>query len=170
MSLYVEWVNQIKTKADHTWLTEAQRAVYESILTRWPKQRFVCLYGPSGCGKSFIARLLAREHDYAYVNDLQEAPDGSIRVVVDGAEYSRLMRPAADALKLERVVITMRTPPKDPMPKVGVALTERDVGQFQHNLVMHHVLQTFLTDAEGTNLGRILRAEAIQRSGIDGNE
>ncbi len=64
MSLYVEWVNQIKAKATSAWLTKGQRTAFESIVTKWQSHPFVCLYGPPGCGKSFIARLLSSEQGY----------------------------------------------------------------------------------------------------------
>ena len=166
MSLYVEWINQIKAKATHEWLTDGQRAAYDSIVGRWLSHRFVCLCGPAGSGKSFVARLLAREQGYTYVNDLRESPAGVERVVVDGAEYSRLMRPLASALGLKRVVVLARTPPRDPMPIAKIILAERDVGQFQRNLTRNGILQSFQAVAEGTDLGQILRAEAVQRSGI----
>jgi len=58
MSLYIEWLNQIKLKADYEWLTKNQRKAFDDIVERWPAEVFLCLYGPPGCGKSFIARLL----------------------------------------------------------------------------------------------------------------
>ena len=170
MSLYVEWINQIKTLATYEWLTDGQKVAYDSIVERWPTQRFVCLCGPSGSGKSFIARLLVKQKGYVYVNDLREVPPGTEYVVADNAEYSRMMRPLASALSLRKVVVAMRTPPRDPMPRATILLTDRDVGQFQRNLVKHSILQSFQTVAEGTDLGQILRAEAVHRSGIDARE
>ncbi len=170
MSLYVEWINQIKAKADHTWLTDGQRAAYSAILTRWPTHRFVCLHGPSGCGKSFIARLLVAENGYVYVTDLREVPSGAELVVVDGSEYSRRMRPLAAALDLKRVVVTARVPPREPMPKAAISLGTRDVAQFQRNIVRHDILQSFQTAVDGTDLSHILRAEAVHRSGIDADQ
>jgi len=165
MSLYVEWLNQIKLKADYEWLTKGQRKVFDDIVERWPAEVFVCLYGPPGCGKSFIARLLVKMHGYIYTNDLKDLEPGPHLVVVDGEEYNRLMRPIAQLLGLKRVVILMRRPPRDPMPRTKVALDEHDVKQFQHNLTRYGVLQAFKTEVDGTDLGQILRAEAIIRGG-----
>lgn len=163
MSLYVEWMNQIKLKADYEWLTDAQKRAFNDIVERWQAETFVCLCGPSGSGKSFIARLLAKERGYTYLSDLKDVPSGVESVVVDGEEYSRLMRPTAQLLGLKRVVVLMRQPPQDPMPRADLVLEERDVKQFQHNLTKHGVLQSFKTAADGTDLGLILRTEAIER-------
>ena len=165
MSLYVEWLNQIKLKADYEWLTKSQRKAFNDIVERWPAEVFLCLYGPQGCGKSFIARLLVKLHGYVYTNELKGLEPGPELVVVDGEEYNRLMRPRAQMLRLKRVVILMRRPPRDPMPKIEVALDEHDVKQFQHNIIKYGVLQSFKTEADDTDLGQILRAEAIIRGG-----
>ena len=165
MSLYVEWLNQIKLKADYEWLTKNQRKAFDDIVERWPAEVFLCLYGPPGCGKSFIARLLVKIHGYVYINELKSLEPGPQLVVVDGEEYNRLMRPRAQMLHLKRVLILMRRPPRDPMPKIEVSLDEHDVKQFQHNITKYGVLQSFKTEVDGTDLGEILRAEAIIRGG-----
>jgi len=165
MSLYVEWLNQIKLKAGYEWLTKSQRKAFNDIVERWPAEVFLCLYGPQGCGKSFIARLLVKIHGYVYINELKALELGPQLVVVDGEEYNRLMRPRAQMLRFKRVVILMRRPPRDPMPKVEVALDEHDVKQFQHNLIKYGVLQSFKTEVDGTDLGQILHVEAITRGG-----
>lgn len=165
MSLYIEWLNRIKLKADYEWLTKKQRKAFVDIVERWPAEIFLCLYGPAGCGKSFIGRLLVKIHGFVYANDLTGLEQGPQRVVVDGEDYNRLMRPLAQTLRLKRVVVLMRRPPRDPMPKIQVALDEHDVRQFQHNITKHGVLQTFKTELHGTDLGEILRAEAIIRGG-----
>ncbi len=165
MSLYVEWLNQIKLKADYEWLTKSQRKAFNDIVERWPAEVFLCLYGPQGSGKSFIARLLVKMHGYIYTNDLKGLEPGPHLVVVDGEEYNRLMRPMAQLLGLKRIVVLMRRPPRDPMPRTEVALDEHDVKQFQHNLIRYGVLQAFKTEVDGTDLGQILRAEAIIRGG-----
>lgn len=165
MSLYVEWLNQIKLKADYEWLTKNQRKAFDDIVERWPIEVFLCLYGPPGCGKSFIARLLVKIHGYVYTNELKALEPGPKLVVVDGEEYNRLMRPRAQMLRIKRVVILMRRPPRDPMPKIEVSLDEHDVKQFQHNITKYGVLQSLKTEVDGTDLGEILRAEAIIRGG-----
>ena len=165
MSLYIEWLNQIKLKADYEWLTKSQRKAFNDIVERWPAEVFLCLYGPQGCGKSFIARLLVKLHGYVYTNELKDLEPGPELVVVDGEEYNRLMRPRTQMLRLKRVVILMRRPPRDPMPKIEVSLDEHDVKQFQHNIIKYGVLQSFKTEVDGTDLGEILRAEAIIRGG-----
>ncbi len=165
MSLYIEWLNQIKLKADYEWLTKSQRKAFVDIVERWPTEVFVCLYGAAGCGKSFIGRLLVKISSFVYVNELRDLEQGPQRVVVDGEDYKRLMRPVVQALRLKRVVVLMRRPPRDPMPKVGIALDEHDVRQFQHNITKYGVLQSFKAELNGTDLGEILRAEAIIRGG-----
>ena len=165
MSLYVEWLNQIKLKADYKWLTKNQRKAFDDIVERWPAEIFLCLYGPLGCGKSFIARLLVKIHGYVYTNELEALESGPQLIVVDGEEYNRLMRPRAQMVRLKRVVILMRRPPRDPMPKIEIALDEHDVKQFQHNIIKYGVLQSFKTEINGTDLAEILRAEAIIRGG-----
>jgi ABC-type cobalamin/Fe3+-siderophores transport system ATPase subunit len=163
VSIYVEWLNLIKLKADYEWLTDAQRKAFTDIIERWPAEVFVCLYGPSGCGKSFIARLLAKDYGFVYTSELKEVKPDSQNVVVDGEEYTRLMRATAQYLGLKRVVVLTRQPPRDPMPRTQITLDEHDVKQFQHNLTKYGVIQSSKTDAEGIDLGQILRAEAIKR-------
>jgi hypothetical protein len=75
------------------------------------------------------------------------------------------MRPIAQILHLKRVVILMRRPPKDPMPKVEIVLDEHDVKQFERNLIKYGVLQSFKTEMGAEDLGKILRNEAIIRGG-----
>lgn len=163
MSFYVEWVNQIKARATTEWLTDAQREAHDSILNRWKAHRFVCLCGPPGSGKSFVARLLAKRSDYVYTHGLEQTQPGARQVIVDDAAYSRMMRVTAHRLGIRRVVIVMRRPPRDPMPKAEVKLTQRDVRQFRQNLHANGILPAFRTPMTGTDLGRILRREAVER-------
>ena len=163
MSLYVEWLNNIKAKALYDWLTDSQRKAYDQIVSKWKGSTFICLFGPQGCGKSFLARLLVREKGYTYENEIQNVEPGTPKVIIDGEEYSRLMRPIVMLNEIKRVVVIMRRSPKDPMPSVEIILTEHDIKQFQHNLTKHGVITSFVTDAEGTDLGQILRKEAIAR-------
>lgn len=165
MSLYVDWLNQIKLKADYEWLTNNQRRAFIDIVERYPAEVFICLFGPAGCGKSFIARLLVKTQGYVYTNELETVEPGPKFIVVDGEEYNRMMRPVAQKQLLKRVVILMRHPPRDPMPKIEIALDEHDVNQFQRNLTKYGVLQAFKNEISGTDLGAILRAEAISRGG-----
>ncbi len=167
MSLYVDWLNQIKLRCDHDWLTDAQKVVYDNLLGKWKASTFICLLGPAGSGKSFIGRLLVRTGDYTYVSSLRDATPGG-QVVVDGEAYSRLMRPAAHMLGLTRVVVAMRQPPADAMPTAEIVLTYRDVDQFQHNLTKHGIIPSFRTPVSGTDLAAILRAEAIERGSLNG--
>lgn len=167
MSLYVQWLNQIKEQAAPSWLTEAQRAAYDRLLSQWGSSQFVNLCGPTGCGKSFVGRLLAKEHDYAYTHDLEEAPSGSPNVVLDDAEYTRLLRPVAQARKLGRVILLTRHPVRDPMPRAQIRLTERDVAQFQHNLYIHCGISFYASTPKGTNLAQIIHAEVVARGGTD---
>jgi hypothetical protein len=163
VSLFVEWINKIKARADENWLTDAQQAVYESLTERWLSAPFVCLYGQSGTGKSFIARLLSQRDGYEYTQDLSTVSAGQSHVVLDNAEYTRLMRTTATMLGIKRVILVARRPPKDPMPHAELVLTSRDVSQFQRTLSQNEVLTSFLIRAEGTDLGEILRNEAVAR-------
>ena len=87
MSLYVQWINLIKEKADYGWLSDHQRAIYDRILSQWHVAPFVNVYGATGCGKSFIARLLAKEHGYVYINDLDDLTIHADQVILDGSHY-----------------------------------------------------------------------------------
>lgn len=167
MSLYVRWMNLIKEKATSDWLTDGQRSAYDRILNQWGASAFINLCGPPGCGKSFVARLLAKEHGYVYVHDLQSAPCNAENVVVDNAEYTRLMRATAQALGIRRVIVVTQNPVRDPMPRAEIQLVERDVRQFLHNLYTYCGIEFIATDPVGTNLAQILRAEVIARGGED---
>ena len=163
MSLYVEWLNKIKTISTSDWLTDGQRKAYDQILSKWSSQPFICLCGFSGCGKTFTAHLLSRENNYLYAHELSSVENGSINVLVDGEKYTRLMRDAAKLKNIKRVIIVSRKPPQDRMPKAEIILAERDIRQFQHNLTKHDVIGSFLKDAESKDLNQIIRAECIAR-------
>lgn len=163
MSLYVEWVNKIKAQATSEWLTENQRLVFEPVVKKWRRHPFVCVHGAAGCGKSFIARLLSDEQGYEYVQDLVNAPPNSARVVLDDAEYSRTLRTVAADLGLGRVVLMMRKPPKEDMPKVELRLTDKDVDTFLALLYKHNITGYIHREHKTTNLDQILQAEALAR-------
>ena len=165
MSLYVQWMNLIKEKATSAWLTDGQRAAYDPIISQWATSAFINLCGPPGCGKSFVARLLVKEHGYVYTHDLQSTPPNTENVVVDDAEYTRLMRATAQVLGIGRVIVVTQTPVKDPMPRAAIQLTERDVRQFLHNLYTHCGIEFVSSNPTGTNLAQMLRAEVIARGG-----
>lgn len=165
MSEYVRWLNLIKTQATPDWLTDSQRRVYDDLLARWQTSPFVCLCGPAGSGKTFIARLLAAHAGIPFAQAVSEIPEGANQAVLDGPEYSRALRPQVQQRGLRRVIIVLRQPPADPMPRAELTLTERDVGQFRGTLTRHHVITHFTLTAEGLDLGRILRQEAIEQGG-----
>lgn len=169
MSLYIRWMNLIKEKATAEWLTDSQRAAYDQILNQWATSAFINLKGPPGCGKSFVARLLAQEHGYTYVHDLQTASVNIKNVVVDDAEYTRLMRATAQIMSIGRVIVVTRSSVKDPMPRAEIQLTDRDVRQFLHNLFKYCDIQFVASDPRGTDLAQIIRAEVIARGGDDAN-
>jgi len=163
MSLYIEWLNKIKAMATSDWLTEGQRKAYEQILTKWANQQFICLCGPAGCGKTLVAQILAREHGYVYSQEISEVAEGSDNVLIDGEEYTRLMRDVAKLKGLKRVIVVTRKPPQDRMPKAEIVLTDRDVKRFQHNLTTYGVLGSFYKDPQTTDLSQIIRTECIAR-------
>jgi len=166
MSLYVQWMNLIKEKSTPDWLTDAQREAYEKITKQWQAAPFVNLYGPAGCGKSFVARILVKEYGYAYTHDLQAVQPDTSNVIVDDAEYTRLMRPTARLLRLDRVILLTRRPVADPMPRAETHLAERDVNQFLHNLFEHCSITFVASEPKGTDLAQIIRAEVVARGGI----
>ena len=163
MSLYVRWINAIKTGATALWLTDGQRAAYTAVATNWPIEPFVALCGPQGCGKSFIARLLAAEQGYHYAQAWDEVPPETARVVLDGPEYARSFRTDARRRGVTRTVVVQRTPPREVMPVVMIALGERDRKQFVHTLTHYEVLGSFNTELAGMDFAALLRAEAVKR-------
>ena len=167
MSLYVAWINLIKEKADEAWLTDNQREVYERILSRWKSSPFINLYGPPGSGKTFIARLLAKNHGYAYTYDLEQAPRDAAQVVLDDTQYTRMMRPIARELGLGRVLLITRRAVPEAMPKVNLELDGKDVRQFQAVLSNHCGIVFTQTIPQGRDLAEIIRKEVIVRGGTD---
>lgn len=171
MSLYTEWLNVIKERATSAWLTAGQRAAYEQLTTRWQGHEFVALCGPPGCGKTFIARLLATEHGYHYAQEWVAVPHGTAKVVLDGPEYTRAARLEAISREVRRVVIAQERLPREPaMAVVTIALTEQDARQFRATLASQHVIAWWKSELVGTDLGGILRAEAIERGRSDDTE
>jgi cytidylate kinase len=167
MSLYIAWINLMKEKADETWLTDSQREVYESILSRWKSSPFINLYGPPGSGKTFVARILAKKHSYAYTHDLKQAPKGAAQVILDNAQYTRMMRPVARQLGLRRVLLIARSAVAEAMPRVNLELNDKDVRQFQAALSNHCNIIFTQTIPEGLDLAEIIRREVIARGETD---
>jgi cytidylate kinase len=163
MSLYIAWINLIKEKADETWLTDSQREVYERILSRWKSSPFVNLYGPPGSGKTFVARLLAKKHGYTYTHELEQAPKDAAQVILDNAEYTRMMRPIARELGLGRVLLITRRAVPEAMPKANLELDDKDVRQFQAVLSNHCSIVFTQTIPQGHDLAEIIRKEVIAR-------
>jgi len=163
MSLYVEWINLIKERSDESWLTHSQREVYDQILSRWQSTDFVNLCGPPGAGKSFIARLLAKGHGYAYAHNLADAPPSSANVVLDDAQYTRILRLARKDLALGRVVLLTRAAIQEAMPRAELSLDDKDVREFLATLSNHCGILFTQTIPEGHDLGEIIRREVIKR-------
>jgi len=163
MSLYVKWVNTIKAMATEAWLTDRQREVFDALLTRWGSHSFVNLYGAQGSGKTFLAHLLAKGHDYAFAQDLADAPPGSPQVVLDDAQYDRMLRPLARDLCLGRVILITEAPVRETMPRIELALGIHDVHQFCVNLSERCGIGLIHTLPEGLDLGEILRRELVAR-------
>ena len=163
MSLFVTWINLIKERADENWLTDSQREVYERILSSWKSQPFVNLYGPSGSGKTFIARLLAKKHGYFYTHNLEQVPQGAQHVILDDAQYTRMLRPTARRLGLGRVLLITSSTISEAMPKVALELNDKDVRQFLATLSNHCGIVFTQTIPEGKDLADIIRKEVIMR-------
>jgi energy-coupling factor transporter ATP-binding protein EcfA2 len=163
MSLYVEWINLIKERADDTWLTHTQREVYEQVVSHWQTTDFVNLYGPPGAGKTFIAQVLAKMHGYAYAHDLQDAPESSANVVLDDAQYTRVLRLVRKELGLGRVILLTRSVIPEAMPKAELLLDDKDVRQFQATLSNHCGIVFTGTVPEGCDLAEIIRREVVKR-------
>lgn len=167
MSLYTEWLNEIKTSAEPSWLTHNQSIAYENIVKKWQSHPFICLYGAAGCGKSFIARLLCKYHDYTYsYSNLNETPANSRHVVLDDANYSRNLRAVAQTLGLGRVLLLMRQAPREVMPSWEIRLTHEDVDAFISVLHRHKILTSLEQEYATTNLDNILQQEARRKMGI----
>jgi hypothetical protein len=163
MSLYVEWLNQIKLKADSSWLTASQAPVYDAILTNWTTQPFINLYGAHGSGKSFIARLLSSKNHYTYASNLEEVPQGSTNIVIDDASYSRAMRTIARERRLTRIILITISQINEAMPHIELKLTEKDVEQFVAGVSKNCQIYFDCSIPEGTDLNQIMIRELRNR-------
>jgi hypothetical protein len=94
---------------------------------------------------------------------LSDVEDGSCNVLIDGEEYTRLMRDAARIREIKRIIILSRKPPQDRMPKAEIMLDDKDIRQFQHNLIKFGILKSFMKDAESKDFSQIIRTECIAR-------
>lgn len=163
MSLYIEWMNLIKSKANVSWLLKSQVPVYNALQTQWLRQRFVNLYGPPGSGKSFLGRLLASQNKYLFTTDLNEVPEGSKNIVLDDASYVRSLRILASERNLSHIILITQTQVNEAMPAVELRLNDTDVGQFQGVLAKY--CQIYFTDSvpEGYDLHEIIIHELQNR-------
>ena len=163
MSLYTRWLNLIKERAEESWLTPHQSEVYARLLEGFSSHPFVNVHGASGAGKSFIARLLAKAQGYALAVELDQVPDGTTQIILDDATYSRSLRPVYRAKSLGRVILMTEQPIREAMARMELQLDESDVRQFRRNLSTCCGVDLIATQPAGTDLGEILRQEAIER-------
>jgi energy-coupling factor transporter ATP-binding protein EcfA2 len=163
MSLYIQWTNCIKERADESWLTERQQEVYKRLLNHWHNHAFVNLYGASGSGKTFIARILVKTHNYVYTQDLQEVPHNAPNVALDNVKYTRMLRPLARSMGLGRVLLITQKPIMEAMPSVQLELTEKDIRQFQAIVAQPCDIIFTRTVPTGMDLANIIRDEVIKR-------
>jgi len=163
MSLYIEWVNLIKMKADINWLLKSQLPIYNSLLTHWLSSSFINFYGPPGSGKSFIARLLASKNQYFYASDLKGVPEGSKNILLDDANYSRSLRIIANERRLSRIILITQSPVKEAMPLCELKINEADVRQFEGVLGKYCHIYFTHSVPEGNDLNQILIRELKNR-------
>lgn len=163
MSLYIEWLNLIKMKADVNWLLKSQMPAYNAILTQWLSSPFINFYGPPGSGKSFIARLLASKNQFTYAIDLEGVSEGSKNVLLDDANYSRYLRIIAFERRLSRIILITQSPVKEAMPLCELKLNEADVRQFEG--ILGKFCHIYFTHSipEGNDLNQIIIKELINR-------
>ena len=105
----------------------------------------------------------AKENDYIYTNEISKVDNDSKNVLVDGEKYTRLMRDVAKLKGIKRMIILLRKPPQDRMPKAEIEITEKDIRQFQHNLTTNGIIGSFLKDPDSTDFSKIIRIESIYR-------
>lgn len=163
MSLYIQWLNLIKERSTSEWLTHNQREVYERLLKDFHSHAFVNIFGPSGSGKTFLARILAKEEGYLYVQDLEEVGEEGLQVVLDNASYDRMLRVTRRIGNMGRVTLLTRQPVREAMPRLELTLDDRDVRQFMQNLHDHCDIVFLKTMPEDHDLGKLLRDELVAR-------
>jgi|LSQX01.2.fsa_nt_gb hypothetical protein len=163
MSLYMDWVNQIKMKADINWLTKSQEPVYHAILTQWLSIPFINLYGSPGSGKSFLARLWCSKNDYIFATDLATVPEGSRNIILDDVIYSRSLRIIANERRLSRIILITHSPIKEAMPLCELKIDEVDVRQFAGILGRYCHIYFTHSIPEGNDLNQILIRELKYR-------
>jgi SpoVK/Ycf46/Vps4 family AAA+-type ATPase len=163
MSLYIEWLNLIKMKADVNWLLKSQVPAYNSILTKWLSSPFINFYGPPGSGKSFIARMLASKKQFTFATDLERVPEGSKNVLLDDANYSRHLRIIASERRLSRIILITQSPVKEAMPLCEIKLNEADVRQFEGILGKYCHIYFTHSIPEGNDLNQIIIKELKNR-------
>lgn len=163
MSLYVEWLNQIKLKADINWLTKSQSIVYQALLINWQNQKFINLYGAHGSGKSFIARLLSIKNQYIYTTTIKDVPVGGKNIIIDDANYDRSMRIIAREQHFNRIIMITQSPVNEAMPKIELIVTDKDRDQFVTTLGKYCQIHFDNSIPEGSDLNQIMIRELKNR-------
>jgi hypothetical protein len=164
MSLYIEWLNQIKEKSNESWLTDSQKKIYNLILNKWQAQPFICLYGKQGVGKSFLAHILAKEHNYFYSQEINSVPSHIAQVILDDAHYDRFIRTEALKREIGRVILISTNPAfEEAMPKIELEINDKDICQFQASLSKYCNISFLYTIPEGNSFTEILLREIVAR-------
>lgn len=151
----VEVENQIKERADVSWLTPSQASVARDLeLFLGGPHRVINLYGPHGAGKTFLAHVLCKAGRCDYLPSAQSLRRSELPLVIDNApsdrSSGRAVRNVMRLHSLSQLLLVTVEKVDDSIPAFQLSPTRSDIDFIRANLFRH--LDVRLPDCGSMNM------------------
>lgn len=155
MNIYIEKINEIKTKLNKDWLTVSQGKVFSQCKEFLNSHyKLINLYGKEGTGKTFVGWVLNKEKIGKYYSTVNKVEDNQKNIIIDNCDYNRqFARDLRNKLRLKRIkhaLLITRYRVEDDIPAFYLNITEDDIKIFKHNLFIY--LNIKVSDINDKNL------------------
>lgn len=155
MNIYIEKINEIKTKLNKDWLTVSQGKTFSQCKEFLNSHyKLINLYGKEGTGKTFIGWVLNKEKIGKYYSTVNKVEDNQKSIIIDNCDYNRqFARDLRNKLRLKKIkhaLLITRYRVEDDIPAFCLNITEDDIKIFKHNLFIY--LNMKVTDINEKNL------------------
>lgn len=155
MNIYIEKINEIKTKLNKDWLTVSQGKAFSQCKEFLNSHyKLINLYGKEGTGKTFIGWVLNKEKIGKYYSNVNKVEDNQKSIIIDNCDYNRqFARNLRNKLRLKKInhsLLITRYRVEDDIPAFCLNITEDDINIFKHNLFIY--LNMKVSDINEKNL------------------